>query len=519
MSETEKINKTDVGAESVSDTSDGKAKRKPLDKKKRAILIAVICVALALIIAGTVTAVVWLTRDEDGNATVPSELKRYSYYIDPSDTVGFYIDDSFKGELALDELVCTVKIPAAGVTLADDLRLYVSGEPVEGAAALYEYSYKNVTVAVVNVTVAAIDGKIGNASALTSLSGSGTYVLTADIDMTGVTHGIAYFSGNLYGNHHEIKGLGIAGGLFTELYGAHISGIEFTSVNVSAATDLYGNYGVIAGTARNSDISYCTAEGNFTLNAALSKNDIIYVGGLVGYASSIGRKNEAFDNLKLISYCTSRLVIDVNATGDVKIGGIAGGIVNTSLRECRNYGSVAFTGTDAANIAGVYFGGLAGVLTKEYDQVNSFTELDEGARLYSYGDLKVVVSGDNGGITVFAGGIFGKVENHSLANVAFGGKLEVTLGKIASYTGGIVGIAENSTLLAMRLRGAGIAEDSVIGVYSLYNVYAGGIAGRFTGNVTYEKITGSVMPVITTDSSSNTGLHVASEAVARNENA
>ena len=56
-------------------------------------------------------------------------------------------------------------------------------------------------------------------------------------------------------------------------------------------------------------------------------------------------------------------------------------------------------------------------------------------------------------------------------------------------------------------------------MYSLYNAYAGGIAGRFAGNVTYEKITGSVMPAITTDSSSNTGLHVASEGVARNENA
>ena len=85
--------------------------------------------------------------------------------------------------------------------------------------------------------------------------------------------------------------------------------------------------------------------------------------------------------------------------------------------------------------------------------------------------------------------------------------------------GGIAGNAVNDTLLTMRVRGVGVKEGASVSVYSLYNAYAGGIAGRFEGNVTYEKRPGSVMPVITTDSSSNTGLHVTNEGVARNENA
>ncbi len=518
MSEPENEKKTETEAETVS-VKNGGGKSGSENKKKRGVVIAIICVVLALIIAGTVTAVVLLTRDEETNYAAPTELKQYAYYIDPSDTVGFYLDDSFRAGIPLGDLVRTVKLEAKGVTLTDDLRLYVSGEASTGAVGIYEYAYKGVTVAVINVKVTGIDATISDAAALKAISDNGTYALAADIDMTGVTEGIDYFSGNLYGNHHEIKGLGIAGGLFTNLYGAHVSGIEFTSVNVASEVSAYGNYGVIAGTVRNSDISYCTVEGSYTLNARLGKNDIIYVGGVAGYVSSLARKNEAFDNLKQISYCVTRLALTVNATGDVKIGGIAGGVVNSSLRECYNYGSVTFTGTDATEMSGVYFGGLAGVLTKEYEQVNSFKELDEGARLYSYAALKATVIGDNGGIAVYAGGIFGTVENHSLANSSFGGSIEVRLGKVASYVGGIAGNAVNNTLLVMRVRGVGVKEGASVSVYSLYNAYAGGIAGRFAGNVTYEKITGSVMPVITTDSSSNTGLHVANEGVARNENA
>lgn len=518
MSEPESVKKTETEAETVSVKSGG-GKRGFKDKKKRGVVIAIACVVLALIIAGAVTAVVLLTREEETNYASPTELKQYAYYIDPSDTAGFYLDDSFRAEIPLDDMVRTVKLEAKGVTLTDDLRLYISGEALSGAVGIYEYSYKGATVAVINVKVTKIDGKISDAESLKAMKESGTYALAADIDMTGVTEGIEYFGGNLYGNHHEIKGLGIACGLFTTLYGAHVSGIEFTSVNVSSEVSAYGNYGVIAGTVRNSDISYCYVEGSYTLTAALGKNDIIYVGGIAGYVSSLARKNEAFDNLRQISYCVTRLALTVNATGDVKIGGIVGGAVNSSLRECYNYGSVTFTGTDAAKISGVYFGGLAGVLTKEYEQVNSFNELDEGARLYSYAALKATVIGDNGGITVCAGGIFGMVENHSVANSSFGGSLEVRLGKVASYVGGIAGNAVNNTLLTMRVRGVGVKEGASVSVYSLYNAYAGGIAGRFAGNVTYEKITGSVMPAITTDSSSNTGLHVASEGVARNDNA
>lgn len=518
MSEPESVKKTETEAETVSVKSGG-GKRGFKDKKKRGVVIAIACVVLALIIAGAVTAVVLLTREEETNYASPTELKQYAYYIDPSDTAGFYLDDSFRAEIPLDDMVRTVKLEAKGVTLTDDLRLYISGEALSGAVGIYEYSYKGATVAVINVKVTKIDGKISDAESLKAMKESDTYALAADIDMTGVTEGIEYFGGNLYGNHHEIKGLGIAGGLFTTLYGAHVSGIEFTSVNVASEVSAYGNYGVIAGTVRNSDISYCSLEGSYTLTAALGKNDIIYVGGIAGYVSSLARKNEAFDNLRQISYCVTRLALTVNATGDVKIGGIVGGAVNSSLRECYNYGSVTFTGTDAAKISGVYFGGLAGVLTKEYEQVNSFNELDEGARLYSYAALKATVIGDNGGITVCAGGIFGMVENHSVANSSFGGSLEVRLGKVASYVGGIAGNAVNNTLLTMRVRGVGVKEGASVSVYSLYNAYAGGIAGRFAGNVTYEKITGSVMPAITTDSSSNTGLHVASEGVARNENA
>lgn len=512
MNEPESVKNTGT----VSDKEKVSAKeRKPTSKKKRVTMIIALCLVAALALSGGITAAVLLTReDTSGGMRTPTALKQYSYFIAPSDTEGFVLDDSFRAEVPLGDIERRDVFTADGVVLTEDLRLYSTPAAQTQSYAIYEFYYKNAKIAIVNVTVAAIDAEIKDVNGLMSMESGKSYALGADIDMSGVTEGIASFDGDLYGNHHEIKGLGIAGGLFKELYAANVVGIEFTEVNVNVSGVSAGSYGVIAGTTNYSDISYCTVSGSYTLSAELNKNEILYVGGLAGYAYSLPRKNEAFDNLRKISNCVSYLTLTVSATGDVKIGGIAGGIVNASLRECYAYGATSFKGTDASRINGVYLGGLAGVLVKEYALINDFDALDEGAKLYSYSALKAEIAGDNSGITTFFGGLFGSVENHSLVNVGFGGSLDVKAGKTASFTGGIAASASNTTALAMRLRGVNVSA-SAIGVYSIYNAYAGGLAGRFAGIVTYEKVTASVMPVITTDSSSNTGLHVASESVAR----
>lgn len=132
---------------------------------------------------------------------------------------------------------------------------------------------------------------VSTAAELAALGGkqiSGSYKLTADIDMTGQTmQPIKKFSsGTFDGQGHTISGLTIAAssgntGLFAETgSGAVIQGIVLQDANVSLSSGSYVGVGALVGRVSGAtEIRDCGVSGS----VSTSSSSALYVGGLVGY--------------------------------------------------------------------------------------------------------------------------------------------------------------------------------------------------------------------------------------------
>ena len=132
---------------------------------------------------------------------------------------------------------------------------------------------------------------VSTAAELAALGGkqiSGSYKLTADIDMTGQTmQPIKKFSsGTFDGQGHTISGLTIAAssgntGLFAETgSGAVIQGIVLQDANVSLSSGSYVGVGALVGRVSGAtEIRECGVSGS----VSTSSSSALYVGGLVGY--------------------------------------------------------------------------------------------------------------------------------------------------------------------------------------------------------------------------------------------
>ena len=131
---------------------------------------------------------------------------------------------------------------------------------------------------------------VSTAAELAALGGkqiSGSYKLTADIDMTGQTmQPIKKFSsGTFDGQGHTISGLTIAAtsgntGLFAETgSGAVIQGIVLQDANVSLSSGSYVGVGALVGRVSGAtEIRACGVSGS----VSSSSSSALYVGGLVG---------------------------------------------------------------------------------------------------------------------------------------------------------------------------------------------------------------------------------------------
>ena len=171
--------------------------------------------------------------------------------------------------------------------------------------------------------------------------------LDADLDLTGVAwtpigsvfaadgtlqH---YFSGKFYGNGHTISNLDFSAnygktdypsfGLFSEVYGAEISGLTIQGkLDVSNSGFVY--FGTVAGVAVDSKISDCVSDVSFT-------DTDKYINGtaaLCGYAIN-----------STIEYCQNKG--DFSITQDVtsfQMGGIVGLAQNSTVQYCANTGNM-----------------------------------------------------------------------------------------------------------------------------------------------------------------------------------
>ena len=235
--------------------------------------------------------------------------------------------------------------------------------------------------------------------------------LDADLDLTGIawtpigsvfaTDGtlLHYFSGKFYGNGHTISNLDFSEnygkteypsfGLFSEVYGAEISGLTIQG-KLDVSNSGYVYFGTVAGVAADSNISdcvsdvsftdtdkyingtaamcgyainstieYCQNKGNFSITKDVSS---FQMGGIVGFAQNStvqycantgemtswapctgGIVGQLYNNSKIINcYSTGKMIPLGNGTTD--FGGIAGTVgAGTEIKHCYFAGEVDLT--------------------------------------------------------------------------------------------------------------------------------------------------------------------------------
>lgn len=132
---------------------------------------------------------------------------------------------------------------------------------------------------------------------------SGTYVLTADIDMSGVSWTPFTFKGVLNGNGYAILNLNVTStgtdtaltydgnmkqydtsfaGLFSVLSGAQVSNLKLINERVDITTDKDCFVGSIAGFMEDSTITDCTIQAGLNITADAK---MFGVGGIVGFGN------------------------------------------------------------------------------------------------------------------------------------------------------------------------------------------------------------------------------------------
>ncbi len=171
--------------------------------------------------------------------------------------------------------------------------------------------------------------------------------LDADLDLTGIAwtpigstfdadgNLLHYFSGKFYGNGHTISNLDFSEnygkteypsfGLFSEVYGAEISGLTIQG-KLDVSNSGYVYFGTVAGVAADSKISDCVSDVSFT-------DTDKYINGtaaMCGYAIN-----------STIEYCQNKGNFSI--TKDVssfQTGGIVGVAQNSTVQYCANAGEM-----------------------------------------------------------------------------------------------------------------------------------------------------------------------------------
>ncbi len=505
--------------ETTSMTEKVSKEKKPLSKKQKIILVCIISFVVALLVAGAVVLGVYLSNknepagvDQSANGYV-----EYEYYVDYRDTDGFKINDNFLGNLSLSSVTMNVEIASDGIVLKDDLTLAVTKDVVFESYAEFDFIYNSQKIAKVKVYVVEADGYIQNASELLAINGSNkTYIVRTPIDLTDKTYNVEKFSGSIHFNHNAVKGFDASrGGLFKKLEGATVTGLNMPSVSGTVPVNTASNFGVIADVANNSTIKNSSISGTVSVTSTAKGDASVFVGGMVGYFSAV-KRSDYLKQEPSLSNLRSKLELNVSGSGDLKVGGIVGAVSNASCEFLTQYGSVTLTvsETEAPTLGNVCLGGVIGAFTKEYTSSYSATAFDGSNGLYAYCDVTLKVTGGSSHNMLNVGGVIGYLNNHSLTNVFYDGKIDVDLTRCYLKLGGAVGNATNSLGLSMLVKGVKVKGE--IAVYSIAGVYAGGVIGE--ADCVSVAVTEAVLPTISTDSAKVQGVQTAHQSVAKNIN-
>lgn len=183
--------------------------------------------------------------------------------------------------------------------------------------------------------------EISSAAELAALGGKNllgkSYRLTDDIDMTGVSMSpiVKLYDGTFDGNGHTISNLTLSGsshiGLFAELSSyVTITGLTLKDCTIINTSGKYAGIGTLVGKISGSNcvIKECGASGG---TVSTNFSDVVYMGGLVGYASSAVS----------ISDCYSTATVTANSSSYSRAAGLVGyASSGTSIENCYVLGSV-----------------------------------------------------------------------------------------------------------------------------------------------------------------------------------
>lgn len=247
--------------------------------------------------------------------------------------------------------------------------------------------------------------------------------LTADIDFNGETiepigGQKTYFQGEFDGRGHVVSNFNLDGdegiaGFFGYIATATIKNLTIDSdIEVEAINKQY-NYilGGIVAYNMGGDIVNCNFKGSYTVTGSLPDDNIVYLGGIVGFMQGYGTEYTA-----TASFCSVQADLVSNGQSSLyAIGGIA----------AATYGP--------ANSSSAYVNNC------------SFVGNVEGRNKY-------------------AGGIVGYLRSDSaVANCYVDGKIEARSGGDASYAGGIVGASDNEAAISSSVAIGTLSSSKQIG--------------------------------------------------------
>ncbi len=161
----------------------------------------------------------------------------------------------------------------------------------------------------------------------------GSYILTADIDMAGISWPCPAFYGTLDGNGHAILNLTVtqpgaetitardgnykpyaaqAAGLFSHTRNATVKNLTLLGVQACVTTDQPCFLGGIAGTAEGITVENCSVQGSLELRA---HNGMFGVAGLIGYGG--GAAEDCQVDVTLICTDTGKDTLDEQFLGGI----------------------------------------------------------------------------------------------------------------------------------------------------------------------------------------------------------
>lgn len=196
------------------------------------------------------------------------------------------------------------------------------------------------------ITLAPLATELGTGSVVSNCS---SYANVLVDGVPSAANYIAYLGGLVgkVGDGAKVSECGFYGKIETK---------EYTKINITAKDSSKNYIGGIAAT-NSGTIEGCTSEG--TIETGLYAYDL-YMGGIVGYATSATSSIVENRNVSTIGYTNSRAIAGINdISRKCYIGGIVG-VADGSTAGNENEGDIIST----SNIKFVYAGGIAGLVNK-----------------------------------------------------------------------------------------------------------------------------------------------------------